>query len=119
MNDPIEREAENIGVAVANTDQEVVAETVSTTPDVGDVQGAVETTTDHPVTTETEVVNQDVVVENTAEVIASDTVGEESYEIPSVSASNDETETQAEMPADDDPLFGPIKRVFAGLLGDD
>ena len=39
--------------------------------------------------------------------------------IPSVSASNDETETQAEMPDDDDPLFGPIKRVFAGLLGDD
>lgn len=113
MNDPIERDSEEVGVAVAHTEQEVVTEATTTTPNMDDVQGSVETHTDHPVGMEGDAMSSDV---GTMEV--AETVQETQVESPTVDASEGDTNTQAEKSIYDDPIFGPIKRLMVDILGE-
>ena len=98
MNDPIERDSEEVGVAVAHTDQQVVTETITPTPNLDDVHGRVEMHTDHHVTMESEAMSSDVVA---AQVV--DTV----------------QETPVENSIYNDPIFGPIKRLLIDIIGEE
>ena len=118
MNDPIEKEAENVAVAVSNTEQDVVTDTMATESAVSEVEESVATEMDHVEMTETETITSNMAAEEATEVVADAPVQEEAETVDVAEVTRaDDTVTHNEMADDGDP-FGPIRQVLRDFIGE-
>jgi len=122
MNDPIEREVENMGGMAASAEPHVFTDTIVTAPDGSEVEDAAGSHTGHVEMKESETTGSvmdtsDVVTEDST-MVAADAPTQEPVEAMSTSDSDSDMGTQAEASIYDDPIFGPIKRLMAEILGD-
>ena len=131
MKDPIEKEIAEPSIAMENKEEEIVVENPTPTSEAGVVHERVvqdgevivvgEGETSPPAAMETEEMSFEAPssegpAKETPVAIAPSPVLEETTETPQLGIA--EGETEAGTSDLDDPLFGPLKRVFADLLGD-
>ena len=138
MNESMEREAEDMGVVMTQTEQEVVAEPQTAAPieeaEADGPFGSAAAVSEEeavrnlaPILDLPDAETPEVMAEEPAEAVTPVEAPTEDYEVPRMSSPEvvaaapveAPTNTDGEYSVNEDPMFGPMKRLMADILGED